>query len=46
MQRWLSGRTLKPRTHSLYASLLRLHILPKLGAVPVENLTGEQIARW
>jgi integrase len=45
-QRWLSERSLKPRTASLYASQLRLHILPKLGAIPVENLTGEQIRHW
>jgi integrase len=45
--RWLSDRpNLRPRTRDLYEGLLRLHILPDLGATPIGELTTGQVRTW
>src|ERR1019366_5648347 len=44
---WLAQRTtLRPRTVELYEYLLRLHILPGLGAASLEKITPMQIRAW
>lgn len=43
---WIEQRPLKPRTTSMYRDLLRLHIGPGLGAVPVKNLTPDAVRSW
>jgi integrase len=44
---WLGGHpTLRPRTQRLYADLLRLHILPTLGAVELGRLSPVAVRRW
>jgi integrase len=45
---WLDQRrsSLSPRTHSLYASELRCHILPVLGDEPLRALTPAVIRSW
>ncbi|MCF6387291.1 site-specific integrase [Mycobacterium sp. MBM] len=43
---WIDQRPLKPRTTSMYNDLLRLHIGPVLGKIPVKNLTAEAVRAW
>ncbi|MDV7135373.1 tyrosine-type recombinase/integrase [Williamsia muralis] len=43
---WLSQRDLKPRTRSLYADLLRLHIAPVLGDTEIGALTPAVVRAW
>ncbi|MEA1797703.1 tyrosine-type recombinase/integrase [Rhodococcus qingshengii] len=43
---WLSHRTLKPRTRSLYDDLLRLHINPKLGDLKVSAVSPAAVRVW
>ena len=44
---WLESRpSLRPRTRELYASLLRLHILPGLGAVALARITPTAVRHW
>jgi len=43
---WLDGRPLRPRTVELYAGLLRLHVLPELGAVNLGDLTPARVKGW
>lgn len=43
---WVEHRNVKPRTRSMYKDILRLHIKPKLGAIPVKNLTSEAVRAW
>ena len=45
-QTWLQQRTLKPRTAKMYADLLRLHLNPVLGLVPVDKLTPQAVRGW
>lgn len=44
--RWIEHRNVKPRTRSMYKDLLRLHIKPKLGKVPVGSLTPDAVRGW
>lgn len=49
--RWLAtrrvkGRPLAPRTKERYASLLRVHILPSLGHLPLSRLEAAVIRKW
>jgi integrase len=39
-------RTLAPRTRELYADLLRLHIVPHVGSMPLGKLTPAEVRRW
>jgi integrase len=43
---WMAHRQLKPRTRELYEGLLRLHILPGLGNVKLNQLTPVVVRRW
>jgi integrase len=44
---WLESRTdLKPKTRHQYESLLRLHILPTWGTVPLGKITFEGLTHW
>ncbi|OBG36207.1 site-specific integrase [Mycolicibacter heraklionensis] len=43
---WVEHRNVKPRTRSMYKDLLRLHIKPKLGRIPVKNLTSDAVRGW
>lgn len=40
------GEPLRPRVLDLYDGLLRLHILPALGNVPLSGLTTTAVRRW
>jgi integrase len=45
--RWLDHRPdLRPRTRELYASLLRLHVLPPLGALPLTKISTAGVREW
>ena len=49
--RWLAtrrvkGRPLAPRTKERYASILRVHILPGLGQLPLSRLEAAVIRQW
>ena len=44
---WLADRPqLRPRTRELYRSLLRLHVLPTLGAVELAAITPATVRSW
>jgi integrase len=45
-ERWLAMRELRPRTASLYRSLLDRHILPALADVQLRRLDAEAVQRW
>ncbi|MFC7598027.1 tyrosine-type recombinase/integrase [Terrabacter sp. GCM10028922] len=46
-ERWVSERAgLSPRTRELYASLLRLHVVPFIGKVQLRHLGPEQLRQW
>ncbi len=44
---WLRQRTdLRPRTVELYESLLRRHLLPEFGSLPVGKITPSLVRSW
>ncbi|MGY1991828.1 tyrosine-type recombinase/integrase [Mycolicibacterium fortuitum] len=45
-ERWIEHRNIKPRTRSMYNDLLRLHIKPSLGKIPLKNLTPDAVRAW
>jgi integrase len=45
-EQWMSQRTLRSRTQSLYSSLLRNHILPALGDRKLRSLTPAIVRQW
>lgn len=45
-RRLVRGRPLAPGTVALYRTLLRSHVLPALGGVPVADLTRPQVRHW
>jgi len=46
-ERWIAQRPgLRPRTSDLYFWLLRKHIAPTLGGVPLGKLSTAMIRRW
>ncbi len=46
-ERWLAERPdLRPRTVELYESLLRCHILPKFGKLPLGKVTPTSVRSW
>lgn len=50
-QNWLKtrkvkGRPLAPNTRNDYSDLLRLHILPTFAAVPLKQISSDQIDAW
>jgi len=38
--------TVRPTTYALYAQVIRTHIQPALGAIPVQKLTAERVQRF
>lgn len=44
--RWLTNRTLKPRTRADYASLLKNRINPTFGPMPLKAITADDIDIW
>lgn len=44
--RTVGGRPLSPRTRANYENLLRLHITPTLGALPLSSVTPERVRLW
>jgi len=47
--RWLEDSvtpTVRPKTYTSYSQLVRLHILPALGAVPLANLDPPRVQRF
>ena len=44
--RTVQGRPLRPRTLSNYRSLLRLHIEPTLGKMPLSSISPERVRVW
>jgi hypothetical protein len=45
--RWLTERPdLQPRTLELYRSLLRCHIVPEFGELPLRKLTPSAVRSW
>ena len=45
-ERWLTARTLKPRTKTHYRALLDRQLLPQLGAVPLRHITPDLVREW
>jgi integrase len=45
-QRWIAEHRLAPRTRDLYDGLLRLHVTPFMGQVPVGGITTEAVRSW
>jgi len=43
---WLRSRNLRPRTRETYEGLLRLHILPTLGAHELNRITTAVVRSW
>jgi integrase len=43
---WIEQRNIKPRTRSAYMDILRLHIKPLLGQVPMNRLSSETVRAW
>ncbi len=43
---WLKQRRLAPRTAELYSDLLRLHLVPQLGCMPIGKITPADVRRW
>lgn len=45
-KRWVAERDLKARTREEYERLLRLHVMPYLGEVPLAAVTTSRIRTW
>jgi len=43
---WLKHRSLEVRTRELYADLLRIHIRPQLGGMPIGKINPAEVRRW
>lgn len=44
---WMASKhDLRPRTRDLYEMLLRVHVLPTFGAMPLGSITTEAVDRW
>ena len=43
---WLADRDVKPTTRALYESLLRVHILPTFGDLPLTDIDPVQVRAW
>lgn len=44
--RWIEEHTLAATTEELYRRLLRLHILPTLGALDLDEITPPRVRTW
>lgn len=46
-QAWVTERpNLRPKTIQLYGGLVRLHLIPTLGALTVQDITEARARRW
>lgn len=45
-ERWLTARTLKPRTRAHYRSLLDRQLLPTFKTVPLRHITPDLVREW
>jgi integrase len=45
-ERWLAARELRPGTIAEYNSVLRRHIYPRFGDIPVRNVTRADVKVW
>lgn len=45
-EKCIENRDIKPRTRSGYNDLLRLHIKPKLGQIPIRNVSVAVVKDW
>lgn len=43
---WIAEHRLADRTQDLYEGLFRLHIVPFLGRVPLDDITSEMVRGW
>ena len=43
---WMADRILKPRTAELYDGLLRNHLMPSFGNLPIGEIREPQVRRW
>ena len=43
---WMRTRPLRDRTREIYASQLRVHILPEFGSISLQAITPERVRRW
>jgi integrase len=43
---WMAHRDLKDRTREHYAKLLKHHIIPGLGSLPLWSITSDDVRRW
>ena len=43
---WIGEQILKPRTEELYRGLLRNHLLPAFGNVPIGDIREAAVRRW
>src|SRR6478735_4161538 len=42
LKRWLDSTVkarVKPQTHESYATMMRLHVIPEIGSIPLDRLT-------
>ena len=46
LDEWLDGQRLAPGTMASYRKNVRLHVVPRLGAVPMDRLTGTAVDAW
>ncbi|WLP91438.1 site-specific integrase [Gordonia sp. NB41Y] len=45
-EKWIAERKLKPGTRAIYTSVLKNHITPILGTVPLRNLSAPAVRAW
>ncbi len=45
-EEWLENRPLRDRTREVYASQLKVHILPEFGATRLSGITPERVRKW
>jgi integrase len=45
-EQWLAHRDIRPRTAAQYRSLLDRAILPKLGGLPINGITADDVKGW
>jgi integrase len=48
LTRWLHDMKLKlrPRTHESYGQIVRIHIAPNIGRLPLQRLAPQHVQRW
>lgn len=43
---WLAQRAVKPKTRADYSQMLRDHILPELGELPLRSISPDRVREW